>query len=277
MEPGLRDRGHQAAVADKHPPIPPQWSPVFATGVTPRPARGRRAQQPAAMEPGLRDRGHPSSGSRTACPATRRNGARSSRPGSRGELGSFRVVAAGAAMEPGLRDRGHIDAATVQAAWHWPQWSPVFATGVTTRTSSPPRWRSSSRNGARSSRPGSPYAALDGWWQAGLAAMEPGLRDRGHPWSTCSPRHSTSPQWSPVFATGVTRPAYDHPLPAWVAAMEPGLRDRGHRDQRPAAPCTGAAAAMEPGLRDRGHMIWEAMLRPSLASPQWGASRMSGV
>ena len=59
------------------------------------------------MEPGLRDRGHPH---RT----------------------EINLPGLPAAMEPGLRDRGHeIEQLLVQWKAARPQWSPVFATGVT--------------------------------------------------------------------------------------------------------------------------------------------------
>ena len=38
----------------------------------------------------------------------------------------------------------------------------------------------------------------------------------------------SSPQWSPVFATGVTAHGDGEGGAAARAAMEPGLRDRGH-------------------------------------------------
>src|SRR5690606_18132856 len=86
-----------------------------------------------------------------------------------------------------------------------PQWSPVFATGVTPATS----------------------PASNG---------------------------SDLPQWSPVFATGVTlgRQRLAARLPA--AAMESGLRDRGHSGSGH-EPGHHLLAAMEPGLRDRGHRL----------------------
>src|SRR5690606_29412811 len=89
-----------------------------------------------------------------------------------------------AAMEPGLRDRGHARSSVMASSPVTPQWSPVFATGVTP-------WRRlaggldhARRNGARSSRPGSPAGLLH---DAAAALL--------------------LPQWSPVFATGVTSPA----------------------------------------------------------------------
>ena len=61
------------------------------------------------MEPGLRDRGH------------------------RVPECKLRMPVIGAAMEPGLRDRGHWREKNAQRdGWPLaPQWSPVFATGVT--------------------------------------------------------------------------------------------------------------------------------------------------
>src|SRR5690606_25475045 len=85
-----------------------------------------------------------------------------------------------------------------------PQWSPVFATGVTAQK------RSSS-------------AAAD------------------------------RPQWSPVFATGVTKSASNASSAPSPAAMEPGLRDRGHPTLNREPVAWQVEAAMEPGLRDRGH------------------------
>ena len=60
-----------------------------------------------------------------------------------------------------------------------PQWSPVFATGVTLL-----------------------LGPLAGDELA--AAMEPGLRDRGHASQDNRLARLERPQWSPVFATGVT-------------------------------------------------------------------------
>ena len=60
------------------------------------------------------------------------------------------------------------------------------------------------------------------------------------------------PQWSPVFATGVTTNFAELVVEAVQAAMEPGLRDRGHANVT-RCPSRDPAAAMEPGLRDRGH------------------------
>ena len=213
------------------PTCSPQWSPVFATGVTWGVSASGLVGGHAAMEPGLRDRGH--------CPSPSRR----------------RAGSVPAAMEPGLRDRGHLatrESKSLTASS--PQWSPVFATGVTpvrhdqrpggerrngarsSRPGSPhrsgtPCSPARRRNGARSSRPGSRAGARPAQPRRSRAAMEPGLRDRGHP-----PR----PRPAPL----VTRPA----------AMEPGLRDRGHPGGGLLMSGHSSRAAMEPGLRDRGHL-----------------------
>src|SRR5690606_16312359 len=86
--------------------LPPQWSPVFATGVTLM-VPWRIGVVLAAMEPGLRDRGHRGGRGRPTPGGPCRNGARSSRPGS----------------PP--------DEVSTPKGGRPPQWSPVFATGVT--------------------------------------------------------------------------------------------------------------------------------------------------
>src|SRR5690606_27386216 len=78
-----------------------------------------------------------------------------------------------------------------------PQWSPVFATGVT-------------------------LTACPGRAEDEVAAMEPGLRDRGHAFQGLSrSRAGSRPQWSPVFATGVTARKIYVPSPGplrWLAS-----------------------------------------------------------
>ena len=228
MEPGLRDRGHMVQLhGEDLSVVLPQWSPVFATGVTRDVHPARRGVGLAAMEPGLRDRGHPGRHAAVGGARRCRNGARSSRPGSL-DAAAFLVAARTAAMEPGLRDRGHLRVGVVAAAvgaaamepglrdrghpspdptpigeLPAPQWSPVFATGVTRRGGAAVTWLD--RNGARSSRPGSPAET---------------------PWRIDA---IFTPQWSPVFATGVTRARAFRARQVWATAMEPGLRDRGHR------------------------------------------------
>ena len=159
------------------------------------------------MEPGLRDRGHllrtPSITDEAAC----RNGARSSRPGSPAAAANAQVKMATPQWSPVFAtgvtpDQPPADIVGVA----WPQWSPVFATGV---TPSWPPWTTASesgRNGARSSRPGSLVGGTLHADGEDVAAMEPGLRDRGHhptPPPACG-AGGRRPQWSPVFATGVT-------------------------------------------------------------------------
>ena len=205
MEPGLRDRGHQQqATARNNTAHKPQWSPVFATGVTSDGRVLRLDLNPAAaMEPGLRDRGHSSTCPRHTGGPWRRNGARSSRPGSR--------------RPPG---RG-------RSACSTPQWSPVFATGVTPSSGPAGATSGACRNGARSSRPGS-LDRIQRVADVGVAAMEPGLRDRGHS-TRCSARSTRSRR----NGARSSRPGSREHLAAGrverePAAMEPGLRDRGH-------------------------------------------------
>ena len=254
------------------------------------------------MEPGLRDRGHSTRRSGAPGGPRRRNGARSSRPGSPAWGDPGAAAAVDAAMEPGLRDRGHnVRPRTSAVLRYLPQWSPVFATGVTSRPAPRPVTAANRRNGARSSRPGSPRQHPGARDHRVRAAMEPGLRDRGHRHHAHSSSWGMSPpQWSPVFATGVTVHRQRH-FVRLEAAMEPGLRDRGHLDHqdRLAAErgwpqwspvfatgvtpigttmsASGTIAAMEPGLRDRGHpSTWS----PSTSCPwlpQWSPVFATGV
>ena len=231
MEPGLRDRGHVRRAAIRGPKgVGPQWSPVFATGVTPD-------DPPWAPRP-----------------APGRNGARSSRPGSRASGCDQGPEGCGAAMEPGLRDRGHpCYGRRAKSAQVRPQWSPVFATGVTKKEGRRVDDPSPCRNGARSSRPGSRAARLHvAEHLAALAAMEPGLRDRGHgpPPPRCRRQRA--------------------------AAMEPGLRDRGHASAGPGR-WAARSAAMEPGLRDRGHAIFHRSCAIAFGEPQWSPVFATGV
>src|SRR5690606_13631779 len=156
-EPGLRDRGHVAdgllysLVRDR-----PQWSPVFATGVT-RPARSRRP------------------------PSTRRrNGARSSRPGSHRAGRSTAPEGGIEPMEPGLRDRGHLIPPELPLTnVTWAAMEPGLRDRGHPEAVGMGFVLIRGRNGARSSRPGSPDLALEVAEHADWAAMEPGLRDRG--------------------------------------------------------------------------------------------------
>src|SRR5690606_41948730 len=106
MEPGLRDRGHLSLPTSRAAGLPPQWSPVFATGVTGPPQVLLVPGRDAAMEPGLRDRGHWLRNPYFVYVMTSRNGARSSRPGSPAASPPS-GLAPPSAMEPGLSDRGH--------------------------------------------------------------------------------------------------------------------------------------------------------------------------
>ena len=205
MEPGLRDRGHYAlaVVAALHVHMP-QWSPVFATGVTRGTTTCRCRSPRAAMEPGLRDRGHVQEACLLQAARLLPQWSPVFATGVTAQ-GQRRDRDAAAAMEPGLRDRGHTSTRTPcsrpsgcrNGARSSRPGSPGFPSPDT-------EGDTHGRNGARSSRPGS----LDGDGRAvdavDVAAMEPGLRDRGHP--TPGRRFGTTalPQWSPVFATGVT-------------------------------------------------------------------------
>ena len=85
--------------------------------------------------------------------------------------------------------------------------------------------------------------------------MEPGLRDRGHPPEWLIGNFLAKPQWSPVFATGVTRVSESSMTmrlrPQWSPVFATGVTGE-HEGPVGGEP----VAAMEPGLRDRGHRSW---------------------
>ena len=183
-----------------------------------------------------------------------------------------------------------------------PQWSPVFATGVTSGSTPGSTPAVSCRNGARSSRPGSPptastSAAGHPASRNGARSSRPGSPGRGpshvrpllpsrngarssRPGSPVSLSISASialrPQWSPVFATGVTSSGSAEGAALARAAMEPGLRDRGHASGDLPVQLRTIRAAMEPGLRDRGHMASRPYLNAG-STPQWSPVFATGV
>src|SRR5205814_2231717 len=60
-----------------------------------------------------------------------------------------------AAMEPGRGDRDNLAAVGYQGLWSdWPQWSPVAGTGMTPTRPMRRRGADTTRNGARSRKPG---------------------------------------------------------------------------------------------------------------------------
>src|SRR5690606_5260369 len=129
---------------------------------------------------------------------------------------------AAAAMEPGLRDRGHLAGLVPeQPGDAGPQWSPVFATGVT--------WPVTRVRAHKVRRP---------QWRPVLAT---GVTRRASPAGGVAAR----PQWSPVFATGVTSRLLRHetpgqPRPQWSPVFATGVTSGGGGSGSPAAGRNGA-------------------------------------
>ena len=262
MEPGHCDRENTSGRPIASAAGRPQWSPVIATGKTGRqPALCFSASTPA-MEPGHCDRENQTSVTGFLhrelpamepghCDRENQIGCEGDNPGNK------------PAMEPGHCDRENRSSNRSLTVTRCPQWSPVIATGKTTRRAAdaypnlPPamepghcdRENPCHRAPAHPNRkpamePGhcdrENVLHLTEHQPSIKPAMEPGHCDRENHSDSTTPTNGWDPQWSPVITTGKTTTSHN-------SAAATGSRN-GARSLRPGKPahCLNATRAASP-------------------------------